>query len=83
MTERRLRLAGVSTAVPEGGDGPAVVLLHGSGEYAAKWLWTIPDLVTTHRVIAPDLPAHGASEALDGPPSQADQYPGRRARVLD
>ena len=28
----------------------------------------IPDLVTTHRVVAPDLPAHGASEAFDGPP---------------
>jgi pimeloyl-ACP methyl ester carboxylesterase len=69
MTERCLRLAGVSTAVLEGGDGPPVVLLHGPGEYAAKWLWVIPDLVTTPRVIAPDLPAHGASETFDGPPS--------------
>ena len=29
VTERRLQLAGVSTAVLEGGDGPPVVLLHG------------------------------------------------------
>jgi pimeloyl-ACP methyl ester carboxylesterase/ubiquinone/menaquinone biosynthesis C-methylase UbiE len=68
VTERRLRLNGVSTAVLEGGDGPAVVLLHGPGEYGAKWLRVIPNLVTTHRVIAPDLPGHGTSEVIDGSP---------------
>lgn len=68
VTERRLRLAGVSTAVLEGGDGLPIVLLHGPGEYAAKWSWVIPDLVTTHRVVAPDLPGHGASEPIDGDP---------------
>jgi hypothetical protein len=31
VTERRLQLADVSTAVLEGGDGPPVVLLHGPG----------------------------------------------------
>lgn len=61
VTERRLDLAGISTAVLEGGDGPPIVLLHGPGEFAAKWLRIIPDLATTHRVIAPDLPGHGAS----------------------
>jgi pimeloyl-ACP methyl ester carboxylesterase/ubiquinone/menaquinone biosynthesis C-methylase UbiE len=68
VTERRLRLNRVSTAVLEGGEGPPVVLLHGPGEYGAKWLRVIPYLVTTHRVIAPDLPGHGASEAIDGTP---------------
>jgi pimeloyl-ACP methyl ester carboxylesterase/ubiquinone/menaquinone biosynthesis C-methylase UbiE len=67
VTERRLQLNGVSTAVLEGGDGPPVVLLHGPGEYGAKWLRVIPNLVTTHRVIAPDLPGHGTSEVIDGP----------------
>lgn len=67
LTERRLDLAGVSTAVLEGGDGPPIVLLHGPGEFAAKWMRVIPDLVTSNRVIAPDLPAHGASELPDGP----------------
>ena len=66
VSERRLQLAGVSTAVLEGGAGPPVVLLHGPGEYAAKWMRVIPDLVTTHRVIAPDLPGHGTSEVVDG-----------------
>jgi len=67
VTERRLQLAGVSTAVLEGGAGPPIVLLHGPGEYAAAWLRVIPDLATTHRVVAPDLPDHGASETTDGP----------------
>jgi hypothetical protein len=35
--ERRLELAGVSSAVLEGGDGPPVLLLHGPGEFAALW----------------------------------------------
>jgi pimeloyl-ACP methyl ester carboxylesterase len=66
VTERQLRLAGISTAVLEGGDGPPVVLLHSSGEFAALWMRVIPDLVTTHRVVVPDLPGHGASEVADG-----------------
>jgi pimeloyl-ACP methyl ester carboxylesterase len=66
VTERQIRLAGISTAVLEGGNGPAIVLLHGPGEYAAKWLRIIPDLVKTHRLVAPDLPGHGMSAAVDG-----------------
>jgi pimeloyl-ACP methyl ester carboxylesterase len=62
VVERRLELAGISTAVLDGGAGPPIVFLHGPGEFAVKWLRVIPDLVRTHRVIAPDLPAHGASE---------------------
>jgi pimeloyl-ACP methyl ester carboxylesterase len=68
ITERRLELAGVSTAVLEGGDGPSVVLLHGAGEFAACWLRVVPDLVRTHRVVVPDLPGHGASAVTGDPP---------------
>jgi pimeloyl-ACP methyl ester carboxylesterase len=66
VTERRLQLAGISTAVLEGGDGPPVVLLHGPGAIAAEWMSVIPDLVATHRVVAPDLPGHGASDVTGG-----------------
>ena len=69
VTERRLRLAGVSTSVLEGGGGPPMVLL--AGEFAAVWMRVIPDLVTTHRVVAPDLPGLGASEVPDGSPDAA------------
>jgi pimeloyl-ACP methyl ester carboxylesterase len=71
LTERRLDLAGVSTAVLEGGDGPPVVLLHGQGGWAGMWLPVAADLVRTHRVIAPDLPGLGASTVAGGPPDAA------------
>jgi FAD/FMN-containing dehydrogenase/pimeloyl-ACP methyl ester carboxylesterase len=64
--ERRVTAAGISTAVLEGGDGAPLVLLHGPAANAAHWMRVIPDLVRTHRVIAPDLPGHGASGPADG-----------------
>lgn len=66
VIERRVQLHDVSTAVLEGGDGPPVLLLHGPGGHAASWLRVIPNLVTSYRVIAPDLPGQGASRSLDG-----------------
>jgi FAD/FMN-containing dehydrogenase/pimeloyl-ACP methyl ester carboxylesterase len=66
VTERRLELAGVSTAVLEGGEGRPIVLLHGPGGNAAHWLRVIPALVTGHHVVAPDLPGQGDSEVTDG-----------------
>jgi pimeloyl-ACP methyl ester carboxylesterase len=71
VVERRVDLAGVSTAVLEGGDGPPVVLLHGQGGWSGMWLPVIGDLMTTHRVVAADLPGLGASEMPDGPPDAA------------
>jgi pimeloyl-ACP methyl ester carboxylesterase len=67
VAERRLLLAGIRTAVLEGGDGPPVILLHGPMGNATHWMRIIPGLAATHRVIVPDLPGHGASEiAGDG-----------------
>jgi pimeloyl-ACP methyl ester carboxylesterase len=68
VTERRLELAGVSTAVLEGGDGAPVVLLHGQGGWAGVWLPAIAGLAGSHRVVAPDLPGLGASRTTQGPP---------------
>ena len=65
VTERSRLLAGVGTAVLEGGDGPPIVLLHGPGESSFWWMRVIPDLVRTHRVIVPDLPGHGASSVTN------------------
>jgi hypothetical protein len=42
--ERHHEAAGIATAFLEGGDGPPIVLLHGPGEFAAKWLYVIPGL---------------------------------------
>jgi pimeloyl-ACP methyl ester carboxylesterase len=65
MKERRLKLNGVVTSVLEGGEGPPLVLLHGPGAYGAQWIRVIPQLVSNHRVIAPDMPGHGASGFFD------------------
>jgi len=66
VAERRLELAGVSTSVLAGGSGPPIVLLHGPGEFAAKWRSVLPDLASSHSVIAPDLPGHGDSSIAGG-----------------
>jgi pimeloyl-ACP methyl ester carboxylesterase len=61
VSERRLGLAGIPTAVLEGGEGQPVVLLHEQGEFAARWIRLLGGLAATNHVIAPDLPGHGAS----------------------
>jgi pimeloyl-ACP methyl ester carboxylesterase len=66
VNDKRLGLAGISTAVLEGGAGSPVILLHGPGEFSAVWGRAIPQLATSHRVIVPDLPGHGASGLPDG-----------------
>lgn len=66
VTERRLQVAGVSTAVLEAGEGPPVVLLHGQGAWAGMWLPVIPGLAASRRLVVPDLPGLGAS-VVDAP----------------
>jgi pimeloyl-ACP methyl ester carboxylesterase len=61
VTERIVELAGMATAVLEGGSGPPLVLLHGPCGNATHWADVLPDLVRRYRVIVPDLPGHGAS----------------------
>ncbi len=63
--------AGVRTALVEAGArrAPIAVLLHGLGATSASMLPVLRDLALDHRVIAPDLPGHGASSA---PPVRYD-----------
>jgi len=71
VTTRRLDIAGVSTSLLEGGDGPPIVLLHGQGGFAGIMGVLIAELVDRYHVITPDLPGLGRSEVrggtLDGP----------------
>lgn len=66
VEERTIAAAGIATAVLEGGEGTPIVILHGPGEFAARWLRVIPGLVEDHQIVIPDLPGHGASEVEDG-----------------
>ncbi|HVQ76931.1 MAG TPA: alpha/beta fold hydrolase [Candidatus Binatia bacterium] len=53
-----------------GGDGPAIVLLHGLGGSHANWLAVGPALARHARVLAPDFPGFGRT-APAGRPSTA------------
>jgi putative flavoprotein involved in K+ transport len=62
VKDEQLELAGLRSAVLEGGGGPPIVLLHGPGGYGAHWMRIIPALVRRYHVVAPDLPGHGRTE---------------------
>ncbi|XXF76522.1 alpha/beta fold hydrolase [Myxococcaceae bacterium GXIMD 01537] len=51
----------------EGGQGPAVVLLHGRGHAAPLWFTYLAALARGRRVLALDLPGFGHSSAPEGP----------------
>jgi pimeloyl-ACP methyl ester carboxylesterase len=57
---------GTTLHVRIGGDGPAVVLLHGYGETGDMWASMAADLVLDHRVIVPDLRGLGLSSKPPG-----------------
>ena len=58
-------MAGVSTAVLEGGDGQPVVLLHGGIECGGVyWAPVLSRLAERHRVVVPDVPGLGESKPV-------------------
>jgi pimeloyl-ACP methyl ester carboxylesterase len=66
LQQRQRQVAGITTSVLEGGQGPPLVLLHG-GIQAGGLIWwrVLPRLATTYRVVVPDLPGLGESEPAD------------------
>jgi pimeloyl-ACP methyl ester carboxylesterase len=66
VTSRRVRLADppVAVRVLETGDGPPLVVTHGSGMNASTWGPLMPHL-GGNRLIAFDLPGFGLSDAFD------------------
>lgn len=64
-----VRAGAVTTNYHDRGEGPPVLLLHGSGPGVSAWAnWRLPMpyLTEHHRVIAPDLAGFGYSEAPEG-----------------
>lgn len=76
MEERTIDVGGLRTRYLTSGSGPPLVLLHGDGESAFDWSWTLPDLARTHRVYAPDLPGSGgnAKPAADYSPAFLERF---------
>jgi len=63
---RVLRHGGSAVRYLVGGTGPPLVLVHGLGGAASNWRLVAPALAAERRVIVPELPGHGGSEALAG-----------------
>ena len=64
LEERFATLKGVLMRYFVGGEGSPLVLVHGLGGAAANWVELAPLLARRHRLLVPDLPGHGGSEAL-------------------
>ena len=65
---RDVTASGVRLRVAETGEGPTVILIHGLFVDHTSWDRVMPELSSSFRVIAPDLPGFGASEKP--PPSR-------------
>ena len=61
FTEKKARVNGVTISYKIGGQGPAVVLLHGYAQTSHMWRPLMPLLAPSHTVIAPDLRGAGGS----------------------
>lgn len=81
LTEDFLEVKGRTIRYLAGGDGPPIVLVHGLGGSATNWVELTPLLAQRHRVLAPDLPGHGGSEALAAVPG-LDAFADRVAAVV-
>ncbi|WP_350348479.1 alpha/beta hydrolase [Agromyces sp. G08B096] len=79
FADERIELAEAAIRVRHGGEGPAIVLLHGHPRTSATWHRVAPRLVEAgYRVIAPDLRGYGGST---GPAPAADHAPHSKRAV--
>lgn len=74
---RSVQAGGIETFYLESGppDAPPVVLVHGLSATNASMLPMIPALARSYRVLAPDLPGHGGTQAT--PAQHGAAYLGR------
>jgi magnesium chelatase accessory protein len=64
---RFVRAGGIRWHVQIAGEGPVLLLLHGTGAASHSWRDMLPDLAQNFTVVAPDLPGHGFTEQPDTP----------------
>jgi magnesium chelatase accessory protein len=70
--------AGIRWHVQRMGQGPQLLLLHGTGAATHSWRGLAPILAQQFTVIAPDLPGHGFTQS---PPSHRLSLPGMASDV--
>ncbi len=64
---RFVTAGGLTWHVQEAGEGPVLLLVHGTGAATHSWRGLMPLLARDFRVIAPDLPGHGFTDPLRTP----------------
>ena len=74
---RFTRAGGLAWHVQDIGDGPVLLLVHGTGASTHSWGGVAARLAARYRVIVPDLPGHGFTE-LGG--SERSSLPGMAPR---
>jgi magnesium chelatase accessory protein len=62
QASRFVRAAGICWHLQEMGQGPVLLLLHGTGASTHSWRRLAPLLATRFSVVAPDLPGHAFTE---------------------
>jgi magnesium chelatase accessory protein len=68
--------AGLRWHLQEMGEGPSLLLIHGTGAATHSWRGLLPLLAQRFSVVAPDLPGHGFTEC---PPPHRLSLPGMAA----
>jgi magnesium chelatase accessory protein len=68
--------AGLRWHVQRMGDGPPLLLIHGTGAATHSWRGLLPLLAQSFSVVAPDLPGHGFTQS---PPPHRLSLPGMAA----
>ncbi len=66
--------AGMRWHCVRAGQGPRILLLHGTGSSSGSWSRMIPLLAERFEVLAPDLPGHARSGALPSARAGLDAY---------
>lgn len=75
---RFVEAAGLQWHVQQMGQGPLLLLLHGTGAATHSWRELAPNLARHFTVIAPDLPGHGFTRA---PPAHRLSLPGMASDI--
>jgi magnesium chelatase accessory protein len=82
-TSRFVRAAGLDWHVQVQGEGPVILLLHGTGASAHSWRGVAPLLAERCTVIAPDLPGHAFTRGHPPGGMSIDGMAGAVAALID
>ncbi len=81
VIEREVEVGGRPTRYLAGGEGPPLVLLHGTSTNGREWAWSLPALARGRSVYAPDMPGFdGGGPVADPSP---EHYAASVAAFLD